>query len=61
MTSNEIGFLSVTELAALYRARKLSPVEVAKAVLARIVQGNAGRHRNPSVDRMGTRPFKVGA
>lgn len=36
MDIDEIGFLSVRELHALYRARKLSPVEVAKAVLARI-------------------------
>lgn len=36
MTSDEIGFLGVSELAALYRARALSPVEVAKAVLARM-------------------------
>ena len=36
MGADEIGFLGVSQLAALYRARKLSPVEVARAVLARI-------------------------
>ena len=36
MDMDEIGYLGVTELGALYRARKLSPVEAAKAVLARI-------------------------
>ena len=36
MGADEIGFLGVSELAALYRARKLSPVEVAHAVLARM-------------------------
>src|SRR3712207_2983736 len=36
MDTDEIGWLGVAELGALYRARKLSPVEVAKAVLARI-------------------------
>ena len=36
MGADEIGFLGVSELAALYRTRKLSPVEVAQAVLARI-------------------------
>jgi aspartyl-tRNA(Asn)/glutamyl-tRNA(Gln) amidotransferase subunit A len=36
MNSDDIGFLGVSELAALYRGRKLSPVEVAKAVLARM-------------------------
>ena len=32
MDPDEIGFLGVRELGALYRARKLSPVEVAEAV-----------------------------
>ncbi len=36
MDIDEIGYLGVRDLHALYRARKLSPVEVAKAVLARI-------------------------
>ncbi|WP_160121227.1 amidase [Rhodovarius lipocyclicus] len=36
MDFDEIGYLGVGELHALYRARKLSPVEVARAVLARI-------------------------
>ncbi|RVT98607.1 amidase [Rhodovarius crocodyli] len=36
MHFDEIGYLGVTELHALYKARKLSPVEVAQAVLARI-------------------------
>jgi len=36
MDIDEIGYLGVRELHALYRARKLSPVEVAKAVLDRI-------------------------
>ncbi len=36
MDGSEIGFLGVSQLAALYRARKLSPVEVAKSVLARM-------------------------
>lgn len=36
MDIDEIGYLSVRELGALYRARKLSPVEVAEAVLDRI-------------------------
>lgn len=36
MDADEIGHLGVAALAALYRARKLSPVEVAEAVLARI-------------------------
>ena len=36
MDIDEIGYLGVRELAALYRARKLSPVEVARAVLDRI-------------------------
>ncbi|MBV1798687.1 hypothetical protein KSF81_17405 [Siccirubricoccus sp. G192] len=36
MDTDEIGYLGVAELGALYRARKLSPVEVAKAVLERI-------------------------
>lgn len=36
MEDSEIGYLGVSQLAALYRARKLSPVEVAKAVLARM-------------------------
>jgi len=36
MHFDEIGYLGVTELHALYKARKLSRVEVAEAVLARI-------------------------
>lgn len=36
MDMDGIGYLGVRELGALYRARKLSPVEVATAVLARI-------------------------
>src|SRR5690349_16668810 len=36
MDQDEIGYLGVAQLGALYRARKLSPVEVARAVLARI-------------------------
>jgi aspartyl-tRNA(Asn)/glutamyl-tRNA(Gln) amidotransferase subunit A len=36
MDDAAIGFLGAAELAAAYRARRLSPVEVAKAVLARI-------------------------
>ena len=36
MDDADIGYLGVAELAALYRARKLSPVEVAEAVLRRI-------------------------
>lgn len=36
MTPDEIGFLGVRDLAALYRAREVSPVEVAEAVLARM-------------------------
>ncbi len=36
MQHDDIGFLGVKDLAALYRARKLSPVEVAQAVLARM-------------------------
>jgi aspartyl-tRNA(Asn)/glutamyl-tRNA(Gln) amidotransferase subunit A len=36
MHFDEIGYLGVTELHALYKTRKLSPVEVAQAVLARI-------------------------
>lgn len=38
MQGDEIGWLGVAELGALYRARKLSPVEVAEAVLARIAR-----------------------
>jgi hypothetical protein len=34
----DIGYLGVMELGALYRARKLSPVEVAQAVLDRMVE-----------------------
>ncbi len=36
MDTDELGYLGVAELAALYRAKHLSPVEVAKAVLAHI-------------------------
>lgn len=36
MDIDGIGYLGVSELQALYRSRQLSPVEVAKAVLARI-------------------------
>ncbi|MBX9698821.1 MAG: amidase, partial [Acetobacteraceae bacterium] len=36
MDADEIGWLGVSRLRALYQARELSPVEVAEAVLARI-------------------------
>lgn len=36
MNADDIGYLGVRQLSALYRARKLSPVEVVKAVLDRI-------------------------
>ncbi|MDO9709682.1 amidase [Paracraurococcus lichenis] len=36
MDRDEIGWLGVAELGALYRARQLSPVEVVQAILARI-------------------------
>ncbi|MGB8432867.1 MAG: amidase, partial [Burkholderiales bacterium] len=37
----ELGYLSAAELVARYRARELSPVEVTRAVLARIAAVNA--------------------
>jgi Asp-tRNA(Asn)/Glu-tRNA(Gln) amidotransferase A subunit family amidase len=36
MTTNELGWMSAVELAAAIRARRLSPVELTEAVLARI-------------------------
>jgi len=36
MNPDDIGFLGVRDLMGLYRARKLSPVEVVQATLARI-------------------------
>jgi aspartyl-tRNA(Asn)/glutamyl-tRNA(Gln) amidotransferase subunit A len=36
MDRDDVGYLGVTALSALYRAKKLSPVEVAQAVLERI-------------------------
>jgi aspartyl-tRNA(Asn)/glutamyl-tRNA(Gln) amidotransferase subunit A len=36
MSNSELCFLGVTELAALLRARKVSPVEIVDALLARI-------------------------
>ncbi|MFM7305431.1 MAG: amidase family protein, partial [Alphaproteobacteria bacterium] len=36
MNPDDIGYLGVRDLTALYRSRKLSPVEVLKAILARI-------------------------
>jgi Asp-tRNA(Asn)/Glu-tRNA(Gln) amidotransferase A subunit family amidase len=36
MNPDDIGFLGVRDLTAAYRARKLSPVEVVQAILARI-------------------------
>lgn len=38
MNENEIAFASIEEIARLYRSRKLSPVETARAMLARIEQ-----------------------
>jgi Asp-tRNA(Asn)/Glu-tRNA(Gln) amidotransferase A subunit family amidase len=40
MDTNEIGWMSAVELAAAVRARRLSPVEIAEAVLARIDKVN---------------------
>lgn len=40
MNDDELGFLSAVELAALVRARKLSPVEVVQGTLARIERHN---------------------
>jgi aspartyl-tRNA(Asn)/glutamyl-tRNA(Gln) amidotransferase subunit A len=40
MTSSDLAFTSATELAALIRARKLSPVELTRAVLDRIERLN---------------------
>jgi hypothetical protein len=37
MDSDEIGWLGVAELGALYRARQLSPVEVAKWFIRHVV------------------------
>ena len=34
--SDDVAFLSAEELVAAFRARRLSPVEVAEAILARI-------------------------
>ena len=41
MANDDLCFLSATEVAALIRARKLSPVEVTDAVLARAARVNA--------------------
>lgn len=38
MNDSELGYLGAGELAALYRSKQLSPVEVAEAVLRRIAQ-----------------------
>ncbi|MGH7361368.1 MAG: amidase family protein, partial [Candidatus Methylomirabilales bacterium] len=40
MTPDELCWIPATELVALIRARKLSPVELAEAVLARIERLN---------------------
>ncbi|MBI5759609.1 MAG: amidase, partial [Planctomycetales bacterium] len=40
MPHDELAFLSAVELAAMIRTRKVSPVEVTKAVLARIERHN---------------------
>ena len=37
---DELGYLSATDMVARYRARSLSPVEVTRAVLARIARFN---------------------
>ena len=41
MASDDLCFLPATEVAALIRARKLSPVEITDAVLARAERVNA--------------------
>jgi len=46
MGDNDIGFLPATELAKLYRQKKLSPVEVAEAILRHIA------HVEPQVNAM---------
>ena len=40
MSHDELGFLSAVELAALIRTRRVSPVEVMRATLARIERFN---------------------
>jgi len=40
----DIAFLTIAELGRLYRARDLSPVEVAKALLARIAEHDGMLH-----------------
>lgn len=39
---NDLSFLSISELAAAFEARDLSPVTVTRAMLDRIGEGNSG-------------------
>jgi Asp-tRNA(Asn)/Glu-tRNA(Gln) amidotransferase A subunit family amidase len=56
MDTDDIGFLGVRELHALYRARKLSPVEVTQAVLARMAARPARWKACPSPSRTSSTP-----